>query len=167
MLKFIFGSHVNASLVLSSVCITASQETKIGPRRRLSSRYVFTVRIVRRLGMLTPFLQDKDIGKYNQALAQVLDGISTKAAFIKVRKNCRASFYCGSDIHSFHESAQPRMSSPGWRLGSPSGSSMSKVVTHAELSGLCFKSWESIPPLQNVIVISPMGDMKMSFFFHR
>jgi hypothetical protein len=35
-------------------------------------------------------LQDKDIGKYNQALAQALDGISAKAAFIKVRRNCRA-----------------------------------------------------------------------------
>jgi hypothetical protein len=34
-------------------------------------------------------LQDKDIGKYNQALAQVLDGISAKAAFIKVRRNYR------------------------------------------------------------------------------
>jgi hypothetical protein len=39
--------------------------------------------------MLT-FLQDKDISKYNQALAQVLDGISAKAAFIEVRKNCCA-----------------------------------------------------------------------------
>ena len=35
-------------------------------------------------------LQDKDIGKYNQALAQALDGISAKAAFIKVRRNCHA-----------------------------------------------------------------------------
>lgn len=127
MLKFILGSHVNAGLVFSSACITASQETKIGLRRRLSSRYVFTMRIVRRLGMLT-FLQDKDISKYNQALAQVLDGISAKAAFIKVRKNCRVlPVYCGSHIHSSHKSAQPRMSSPGWRLGSPSGSSISRL----------------------------------------
>jgi hypothetical protein len=37
-------------------------------------------------------LQDKDIGKYNQALAQALDGISAKAAFIKVRRNCAYSF---------------------------------------------------------------------------
>ena len=29
--------------------------------------------------------QDKDIGKYNQALAQAMDGISAKAAFIEVR----------------------------------------------------------------------------------
>jgi aminopeptidase 2 len=29
------------------------------------------------------FFKDKDIGKYNQALAQALDGISAKAAFIK------------------------------------------------------------------------------------
>jgi len=29
------------------------------------------------------FFKDKDIGKYNQALAQALDGISSKAAFIK------------------------------------------------------------------------------------
>jgi hypothetical protein len=34
-------------------------------------------------------LQDKDISKYNQALAQALDGISAKAAFIKVRRNYR------------------------------------------------------------------------------
>jgi len=29
------------------------------------------------------FFKDKDIGKYNQALAQALDGVSSKAAFIK------------------------------------------------------------------------------------
>ena len=54
--------------------------------------------IVHRLGMLT-FLQDKDIGKYNQALAQALDGISAKAAFIKVRKNCRV--YPSIVVHIF------------------------------------------------------------------
>ena len=54
--------------------------------------------IVHRLGMLT-FLQDKDIGKYNQALAQALDGISAKAAFIKVCKNCRV--YPSIVIHIF------------------------------------------------------------------
>jgi hypothetical protein len=37
------------------------------------------------IGMKPHALQDKDIGKYNQALAQALDGISSKAAFIKVR----------------------------------------------------------------------------------
>ena len=65
-------------------------------------------------------LQDKDIGKYNQALAQALDGISAKAAFIKVRRNCRAYSFLHSD--SCHESVQLRMLSPGWRNGSPSGS---------------------------------------------
>jgi aminopeptidase 2 len=33
--------------------------------------------------MAEAFFRDKDIGKYNQALAQALDGISAKAAFIK------------------------------------------------------------------------------------
>ncbi len=36
-------------------------------------------------------LQDKDIGKFNQALAQALDGISSKAAFIKVRWDGRTT----------------------------------------------------------------------------
>jgi len=37
------------------------------------------------------FLQNKDTGKYNQALAQVLDGISAKAALIKVRNDRRTT----------------------------------------------------------------------------
>ncbi|KAH9964734.1 peptidase family M1-domain-containing protein [Lactifluus volemus] len=36
------------------------------------------------------FFKNKDIGKYNQALAQALDGINAKAAFIKVREKVAA-----------------------------------------------------------------------------
>lgn len=46
--------------------------------------------ITRRPQTMLTFFQDKDISTYNQALAQVLDGISAKAAFIKVRENCSA-----------------------------------------------------------------------------
>jgi len=53
-----------------------------------------TWRAVPKPGIESPtLLQDKDIGKYNQALAQALDGVSAKAAFIKVRRNCRAYLF--------------------------------------------------------------------------
>jgi hypothetical protein len=82
-------------LVSCRVCIPDSRTRETGSRQRHSSRYEFMAHCTQTRHESPTLLQDKDIGKYNQALAQALDGISAKAAFIKVRRNSRA-YLCPS-----------------------------------------------------------------------
>ena len=90
-----FFSFFTLTLFLVSyrVCTPDSRTRETGPRQRHSSRYEFMAHCTQTRHESPTFLQDKDIGKYNQALAQALDGISAKAAFIKVRRNCRAYLF--------------------------------------------------------------------------
>jgi hypothetical protein len=67
--------------------MAALQKRKTEPKQRRSSRYVLAYPVYTDRDEHRHSFQDKDIGKYNQALAQALDGISSKAAYIKVRQN--------------------------------------------------------------------------------
>ena len=64
--------------------ILVLQRRRIGSRPKRSSRSAPRFRVFISSSPLN-IQQDKDIGKYNQALAQAMDGISAKAAFIEVR----------------------------------------------------------------------------------
>jgi hypothetical protein len=80
-------ARVKAYFVIYSPCMRALQRRRIEPKQRRSSRYVLTGSVYTDRDEHGHSFQDKNVSKYNQALAQALDGISSKAAFIKVRRN--------------------------------------------------------------------------------
>ena len=87
-------SHNNNQNQKPRAYILVLQRRRIGSRPKRSSRSAPRFRVFIS-GSPLNIQQDKDTGKYNQALAQAMDEISAQAAFIEVRGG-RGPIWCAN-----------------------------------------------------------------------